>query len=130
MVQKNNSAHYIISPYSFVPKLGRKLVSTSYIDLGQGLLECIAEIQKEIQVLKIIFFDFDGVILESAEIKTTAFRRLFEEYGEVEEIVDYHEKNAGVSRYDKFDYIYDKILKKELTSEKKDELGKRFSELV
>ena len=42
-------------------------------------------------MINTIIFDFDGVILESAEIKTVAFRRLFEDDypEEVEEIVDY-----------------------------------------
>ena len=63
-------------------------------------------------MLKAIFFDFDGVIVESAGIKTEAFRKLFSNYpDQVDEIVDYHKANAGISRYDKFDYIYEKILK-------------------
>lgn len=37
-------AHYTITPYSFVPKIGQKLVSNYYVDLGQGLLECFHEI--------------------------------------------------------------------------------------
>lgn len=79
---------------------------------------------------KIIFFDFDGVLVESADIKTSAFRKLFEEWPEVDDIVKYHEMNAGVSRYDKFDYIYEKILKETLSPEEKENLGKRFSEIV
>lgn len=35
--------HYTNTPYSFIPKIGSKLVSTSYIDMGQGLLECLHE---------------------------------------------------------------------------------------
>jgi len=38
------SGHYQFTPYSFRPKLGRKLVAHSYIDLGQGLIECLEEI--------------------------------------------------------------------------------------
>jgi UDP-glucose 4-epimerase len=41
--------HYTITPYSFVPKIGRKLVSHYYIAIGQGLLECLHEISKETQ---------------------------------------------------------------------------------
>lgn len=36
--------HYSITPYSFVPKIGQKLVSNYYVDMGQGLLECINEL--------------------------------------------------------------------------------------
>lgn len=36
--------HYSMTPYSFIPKIGKKLVSDYYVDLGQGLLECLSEI--------------------------------------------------------------------------------------
>jgi UDP-glucose 4-epimerase len=41
-------AHYKITPYLFSPKMGYKLVSNPHIDLGQGLLACIADIHKEL----------------------------------------------------------------------------------
>jgi UDP-glucose 4-epimerase len=40
--------HYAITPYAFRPKLGRKLVNSSYIDLGQGLLDCLEEISQQL----------------------------------------------------------------------------------
>ena len=39
--------HYDITPYTFQPKLGRKLVNHLYIDMGQGLLDCLQEISEE-----------------------------------------------------------------------------------
>lgn len=39
-----NDGHYAITPYSFRPSLGRKLVSDYYVDLGQGLLDCLHEL--------------------------------------------------------------------------------------
>ena len=39
--------HYSITPYTFRPKLGRKLVDSSYVDLGQGLLDCLEEIHEQ-----------------------------------------------------------------------------------
>jgi len=39
-----DSAHYNLTPYSFIPKIGYKLTTDSYLDMGQGLLECIDEI--------------------------------------------------------------------------------------
>ncbi|MBF0557331.1 MAG: HAD family hydrolase [Nitrospirae bacterium] len=78
-----------------------------------------------------VIFDFDGVILESADIKTKAFERLFAQYPDkVEEIRAYHIHNAGISRYVKFDYIYAHILKKPLEAREKEELGKNFSDMV
>jgi UDP-glucose 4-epimerase len=40
-------AHYSTTPYSFAPRPSRKLVSNHYVDMGQGLLECINEIYSE-----------------------------------------------------------------------------------
>lgn len=37
------SGHYNITPYSYHPKLAKKLVSALYTDMGQGLLDCMAE---------------------------------------------------------------------------------------
>ncbi|SVC63000.1 uncharacterized protein METZ01_LOCUS315854 [marine metagenome] len=39
-----NNFHYTLTPYSFTPKVGSKLVSNLYTDMGQGLLECLQEI--------------------------------------------------------------------------------------
>jgi UDP-glucose 4-epimerase len=36
--------HYSITPYAFRPKIAKKLVSHHYLDLGQGLLDCLDEI--------------------------------------------------------------------------------------
>ena len=41
-------AHYKITPYNFSPKLGKKLVINPHIDMGQGLLACMAEIYEKI----------------------------------------------------------------------------------
>ena len=39
-----HNSHYKLTPYSFMPKIGNKLVSNCYVDMGQGLLECLHEI--------------------------------------------------------------------------------------
>ena len=44
----NNMGHYKVTPYSYHPTVAKKLVANPYIDLGQGLLECIQEIHKEL----------------------------------------------------------------------------------
>jgi UDP-glucose 4-epimerase len=40
--------HYNSTPYSFIPKIGHKLVGNLYMDMGQGLLECLHEISGEL----------------------------------------------------------------------------------
>lgn len=82
-------------------------------------------------MIKAVIFDFDGVIIESAEIKTRTFKLLFADYPDkVREIVAYHQKNAGISRYLKFRYFYENILGQELSAQKEAELGERFSQIV
>ncbi|WP_045213313.1 NAD-dependent epimerase/dehydratase family protein [Desulfonatronovibrio magnus] len=41
-------AHYRITPYNFSPKLGMKLTSNPHVDMGQGLLQCMADIYESI----------------------------------------------------------------------------------
>jgi UDP-glucose 4-epimerase len=41
------AAHYKITPYNFSPKLGKKLVNNPHIDMGQGMLQCMAEIYEK-----------------------------------------------------------------------------------
>jgi len=43
----SSSLHYQITPYNFSPKVAKRLVNDSYIDLGQGLLQCLEEINKK-----------------------------------------------------------------------------------
>jgi len=47
-VQDSDFGHYRITPYSFHPTVAKKLVANPYIDLGQGLLECIQKIHNDI----------------------------------------------------------------------------------
>jgi beta-phosphoglucomutase-like phosphatase (HAD superfamily) len=81
--------------------------------------------------IKLVFFDFDGVVLDSARIKTEAFPLVFAEYPEhVDAITQYHLANQGVSRYQKFEWIYDTLLKQPLSEAKSKELGEAFSKVV
>jgi len=42
-----HSGHYAVTPYTFRPPLTRKLVSTTYVDIGEGLLDVLREIHQE-----------------------------------------------------------------------------------
>lgn len=48
IVPTDRKAHYKITPYNFSPKLGKKLVNNPHIDMGQGLLACMAEIYEKV----------------------------------------------------------------------------------
>ena len=38
--------HYKYTPYSFTPKRSKKLIANPHIDMGQGLLECLNDIER------------------------------------------------------------------------------------
>jgi NAD-dependent sugar epimerase/dehydratase len=48
-IDENNFGHYKITPYTFHPTTAKKLVANPFIDIGQGLLECIQEIYKDLE---------------------------------------------------------------------------------
>lgn len=79
-----------------------------------------------------VFFDFDGVILDSVDVKTKAFAKMFRHYGpEVERaVVEYHLANGGVSRFKKFEYYYKNFLQKPITQEILNGLGQKFNQLA
>lgn len=81
--------------------------------------------------VKAVIFDFDGVILESADIKTVAFLELFNHRPDLQPaILAYHLENLGVSRYDKFAWIYAELLDQPFSAEIRQQLGRDFSSLV
>jgi phosphoglycolate phosphatase-like HAD superfamily hydrolase len=78
-----------------------------------------------------IFWDFDGVIKDSVEVKTAAYIKLFEAFGlgVVEKVRHHHECNGGMSRFDKFP-IYLKWAGIEPTPDYVEDYSDKFSKLV
>jgi UDP-glucose 4-epimerase len=52
--------HYEITPYTFAPKLAKRLVSKTYLDLGQGILKLIQSIYKDNNTFPV----YDGLVVE------------------------------------------------------------------
>jgi beta-phosphoglucomutase-like phosphatase (HAD superfamily) len=79
-----------------------------------------------------LFFDFDGVLADSLEVKTLAFARLFEPYGPeiVAKVVDHHRSHGGVTRVDKFYHYYREFLHRPLDAEGLSGLCQQFARLV
>jgi phosphoglycolate phosphatase-like HAD superfamily hydrolase len=82
--------------------------------------------------IRAIVFDCDGVILESTDIKTEAFRALFEQDhpDRIPEILDYHVRHMGISRHVKFRHICTEILGERYTARREAQLAARFASLV
>ncbi len=50
-----------------------------------------------------MFWDFDGVIKDSVDVKTRAYVRLFEPFGSevAARVMEHHQRNGGMSRFEK-----------------------------
>ena len=80
---------------------------------------------------QLIIVDFDGVILESVAIKTEAYRDLLAAYPEsIDRILEYHLENLGTSRFEKIHFIYDHILRRDLSDGEFQGLLTRYADLV
>jgi phosphoglycolate phosphatase-like HAD superfamily hydrolase len=79
-----------------------------------------------------LFFDFDGVLVDSLDVKARAFARIFEPFGPeiVGQVVDHHHQYGGMTRVDKFCHYYAEFLHQPLDPADLKELCQRFSELV
>lgn len=80
---------------------------------------------------KIIFWDFDGVIKDSLDVKKKAFEELFQAYGDelVNKISAHHTMNGGVSRFEKIP-LYLKWANLPIDERQKDLFCQKFSEIV
>ena len=80
---------------------------------------------------KIIFWDFDGVIKDSVNVKTWAFMNLFDGCSDKikEKIKSHHENNGGMSRYDKLP-IYMNYMSLKSTTEQINKYSKKFGSMV
>ena len=79
-----------------------------------------------------VFFDFDGVLVESIDIKEKAFLTL---YGDCSSEVQaralaHHKAHEGISRLEKIRFCHREFLGVELDDDAVDSLGRRFSALV
>lgn len=79
-----------------------------------------------------LVFDFDGVLVESVNVKTQAFAALYTRYGAdvVEQVVAFHLANGGLSRFDKFRYFHNKLLGLPLMHEEEVRLAAEFNARV
>lgn len=81
--------------------------------------------------VRAVVFDFDGVIVESGDIKTEAFLELFAGYPRhLAAIKRHHLDNLGISRFKKFAWIYENLLHEPFDTGEKIRLGDRFSAIV
>jgi len=66
---------------------------------------------KSIHTYTSVLFDCDGVIFDSNAVKTEAFRKVAEPFGDelAQALVDYHVANGGISRNQKFAWFAQQV---------------------
>ena len=69
-------------------------------------------------MIKAIIFDFDGVILDSTDIKTNAFKNIFKKkYSkQLPQILEHHHNHLGISRSNKLKIYFEKIIEIKLSN--------------
>lgn len=79
-----------------------------------------------------IVLDFDGVLVESMDVKARAFASLYQPYGAdvVSKVVAHHLAHGGMTRVNKFRHYHETFLGIPLTAEAEAALAERFSRLV
>lgn len=80
-------------------------------------------------IVEAVFFDFDGVLVDSVPLKLNAYREIFKPFGElaVNEITDYHLANGGIDRYRKISYVLHKF---GFSEDNLNKLADQFANLV
>jgi len=79
-----------------------------------------------------LFLDFDGVVLESAEVKTQAFAKVYAgaEPETIGTILSYQRRHGGVSCREKFRYFERMLFGREPTAERIESLSDRLAHIV
>lgn len=76
---------------------------------------------------KVLILDFDGVVIESNDIKTDAFLHVFSHFPEFkDEMMAYHFENISQNRFSKFDHLLS-LMKRQNDQELKNQLAENFS---
>ena len=83
-------------------------------------------------MIKNILWDFDGVILDSMEVRDFGFTEIFKEFNDfyVKTLLEYHRLNGGLSRYVKIRYFFESILNQSITDTEILEYATRFSDIM
>jgi phosphoglycolate phosphatase-like HAD superfamily hydrolase len=78
---------------------------------------------------KVFFWDFDGVLLNSNAVRDRGFIEVLKDYpeSEVQQLLEFHQRNGGLSRYVKFRYFFEEVRGESISEEQVKEWAQRFS---
>jgi phosphoglycolate phosphatase-like HAD superfamily hydrolase len=83
-------------------------------------------------MIEIIFWDFDGVILNSNKVRDKGFETVLSCFPkeEVDKLLNFHRQNGGLSRYVKFRYFFEEIKGEEISEEEINGWASKFSDIM
>ncbi len=83
-------------------------------------------------MIKSILWDFDGVLINSNEIRDLGFITTLKEYpkDQVDQLLAFHHQNGGLSRYVKFKYFFENIRMETVEQTRIDALASAFSTVM
>ncbi|MCM4157114.1 HAD-IA family hydrolase [Gramella sp. AN32] len=79
-----------------------------------------------------IFWDFDGVIMDSMPVRNRGFEMVLKKFPneQVDLLMQFHLKNGGLSRYVKFRHFFEEIREEKVSEEEIKEWSQKFSEIM
>lgn len=82
--------------------------------------------------IKVILWDFDGVLMDSNAVRDHGFEKVLEDFprDEVDELLVFHRKNGGLSRYVKFRYFFEQIRNETVSDVEIQNWADRFSVIM
>ena len=82
--------------------------------------------------IQTLFWDFDGVIMDSNAVRDSGFEEVLKEYPqtEVDALMAFHRENGGLSRYVKFRYFFEDIRSESITKEEVNIWADKFSKIM
>jgi HAD superfamily hydrolase (TIGR01549 family) len=89
-------------------------------------------VSKLLEKYKVVFWDFDGVLMDSMSVRDKGFAMVLDKFpaSQVDKLLEYHRKNGGLSRYHKLRYFFEEILDESVTDEKIQILASDFSVIM
>jgi phosphoglycolate phosphatase-like HAD superfamily hydrolase len=82
--------------------------------------------------VKVIFWDFDGVLMDSNAVRDLGFERVLNAFpkDQVDQLLAFHQANGGLSRYVKFRYFFENIRGESITEDEILVWAERFSVIM
>ena len=81
---------------------------------------------------EMIFWDFDGVVMDSNAVRDRGFEEVLNGYpkNEVDALMTFHQDNGGLSRYVKFRYFFEDIRGESITEAQVKIWAEKFSKIM